>query len=77
MQADVGYLHNRLAKIDGFGETGEYLLGIIQTRIPDAPAPTTPEPEKTEAKGSDDGKTDDKINGSDSEKKEEAAGNDK
>lgn len=66
MQADVGYLHNRLAKIDGFGETGEYLLGIIKTRIPDAPAPKTPEADKT-VNGA---KTDEKSNGSDSEKKE-------
>lgn len=43
MEDNIGYLINRLSKVEGFSNTGEHLLSIAQTKKPDKPPPV---PEK-------------------------------
>ncbi|KAI1853778.1 hypothetical protein JX266_001762 [Neoarthrinium moseri] len=50
MKSDVGYLNTRLAKIEGFGDTGDYLLNIINAKKVDAPPPAVPEKDEPDAK---------------------------
>ncbi|KAI1376455.1 Vps54-domain-containing protein [Hypoxylon crocopeplum] len=52
MQSDIEYLISRLSKMDGFGDTGEHLLGIVKSKKP-AQA-TQPESTTEPAKDSDD-----------------------
>ena len=46
MLHDIEFFQSRLSKIDGFEDTGEYLLGIIRSRevksAPAAPATAAP-----------------------------------
>ncbi|KAI0851578.1 Vps54-domain-containing protein [Daldinia vernicosa] len=35
MESDIEYLISRLSKIDGFGDTGDSLLGIVKTKKPE------------------------------------------
>ena len=41
MESDIEYLISRLNKIDGFGDTGDSLLGIVKSKKPEK----KPEPE--------------------------------
>ncbi|KAK8136376.1 Vacuolar protein sorting-associated protein 54 [Apiospora sp. TS-2023a] len=52
MENNIGYLINRLSKVEGFSNTGEHLLGIVQTKKPDKPPPV-PEKNGTEMKPND------------------------
>lgn len=47
MESDIEYLTGRLSKIDGFGDTGEHLLGIVKSKKP-AQAVATETPVTTE-----------------------------
>ncbi|KAI0122897.1 Vps54-like protein-domain-containing protein [Xylariales sp. AK1849] len=74
MQADINYLNTRLSKIDGFGDTGKYLLHIVKSKKVEAP-PAVPEKDGADAKTNEDGakeadKSDDKSGGDESEKKD-------
>lgn len=65
MQSDINYLITRLSKIDGFGDTGEYLLNIVNSKKVDSPPPAVPEKDAgSEPNGT---KTDEKGNGQESE----------
>ncbi|KAK8038080.1 GARP complex component [Apiospora phragmitis] len=52
MEDDIGYLINRLSKVEGFANTGEHLLNIVKTKQPDKPPPV-PEKNGTEVKPND------------------------
>ncbi|KAK8046723.1 Vps54-like protein-domain-containing protein [Apiospora saccharicola] len=52
MENNIGYFINRLSKVEGFSNTGEHLLGIVQTKKPDKPPPV-PEKNGTEMKPND------------------------
>lgn len=54
MQADIGYLNTRLSKLDGFGDTGEYLLNIVNAKKIETPPPAVPEKDNVEAAAGDD-----------------------
>ncbi|KAK9769071.1 putative Vps54-like protein-domain-containing protein [Seiridium cardinale] len=70
MQSDINYLDSRLSKLDGFGDTGQYLLNIVNTKKIDSPPPAVPEKDKTDAAGTDHAKTEDEANGEESGKKD-------
>jgi vacuolar protein sorting-associated protein 54 len=63
MIRDIEYYIAKLGKIDGFGDSGEYLMNIVQSKQiepPEPPAPAVPEKDTKEttpeaAKPSDDG----------------------
>jgi vacuolar protein sorting-associated protein 54 len=54
MQADIGYLNTRLSKLDGFGDTGEYLLKIVNSKKIETPPPALPEKDTVDATAEDD-----------------------
>lgn len=68
MQSDINYLITRLSKIDGFGDTGEYLLNIVNSKKVDSPPPAVPEKDAgSDANGT---KADEKGNSEEPEKKD-------
>lgn len=70
MKSDINYLNGRLSKIDGFGDTGDYLLNIVNSKKIDPPAPAVPTKDNTEPQGNDGAKSED------NQDKEEPAKND-
>lgn len=70
MASDINYLITRLSKIEGFGDTGEYLLNIVNSKKVDSPPPAVPEKDSSEAKGTDGTTNDDAANGQEAEKKD-------
>lgn len=53
MESDIKYLIDRLAKIDGFGDTGESLLSIVRSKkLPEKKVePVVAKPETTPEQG--------------------------
>ncbi|KAH6655125.1 Vps54-like protein-domain-containing protein [Truncatella angustata] len=70
MQSDINHLNNKLSKIDGFGDTGDYLLSIVNSKKVDSSPPAVPEKNRPEAKAGDDVKAEEKPNGTEAEKKD-------
>lgn len=70
MQSDINYLNNRLSKVDGFGDTGDYLLNIVNSKKIDSPPPAVPAKNEAEVKGSDSAKTEEKQDGEEATKKD-------
>lgn len=73
MQSDINYLNSRLAKIEGFGDTGDYLLNVVKSKKVESPPPPPAVPAKdtAEPKREDAPKAEEKSNGEGLEKKEE------
>jgi vacuolar protein sorting-associated protein 54 len=68
MQSDINHLNSRLSKIDGFGDTGDYLINIINSKRIESSPPAVPEKDNVAAKGYDETKTEDTQNGDPLEK---------
>ncbi|KAK8855611.1 Vps54-like protein-domain-containing protein [Apiospora arundinis] len=69
MEDNIGYLITRLSKLEGFANTGEHLLSIVQTKKPDKPPPV-PEKNGVEAKPKEAEKPEDQGSSEAAEKKE-------
>lgn len=48
MEQDINYLISRLGKIEGFGDTGEKLLGVVKDKKVEPPAEEAKEEERAE-----------------------------
>jgi hypothetical protein len=59
MQGDVEYLETRLSKVDGFGDTSQYLMNIVRSKkvdidpVPEAKSSSETEPNGDTAKAGD------------------------